>query len=129
MIDREVTVCSRGDCADASFGLFEPALLLGVDEPPAVFDEFAPSVALGERDGELGFKLVVNRFVVEDNCVSVLVWLASGVDERMDRGGHPAGHRPVARAGSLVGWCAGPLGWSPCGRERWQRMVDERLTD
>jgi hypothetical protein len=39
--------------------LFEPALALGVDEPPAVFDEFAPSVALGERDGELGFKLVV----------------------------------------------------------------------
>jgi hypothetical protein len=99
MIDREVTVCSRGDCADASFGLFEPALALGIDEPPAVFDEFAPSVPLGERDGELGFKLVVNRFVVEDNCVSVLVWLASGVDERMDRGGHSAGHRPVARAG------------------------------
>jgi hypothetical protein len=102
MIDREVTVCSRGDCADASFGLFEPALALGVDEPPAVFDEFAPSVALGERDGELGFKLFVNRFVVEDNCVSVLVWLASGVDERMDRGGHPADHHPVARAGFLV---------------------------
>ena len=116
MIDREVTVCSRGDCADASFGLFEPALVLGVDEPPAVFDEFAPSVALGERDGELGFKLFVNRFVVEDNCVSVLVWLGSGVDERMDRGGHSAGHHPVARAGLLVGWRPGPLGWSPCGR-------------
>jgi hypothetical protein len=53
---------------------------------------------------------------VEDNCVSVLVWLASGVDERMDRGGHPAGHHPVARAGFLVGWRPGPLGWSPCGR-------------
>jgi hypothetical protein len=64
MIDREVTVCSLGDCADASFRLFEPPLPLGVDEPPAVFDEFAPSVALGERDGELGFKLFVNRFVV-----------------------------------------------------------------
>src|SRR2546430_17710506 len=99
MIDREVTVCSRGDCADASFGLFEPALALGVDEPPAVFDEFAPSVALGERDGELGVKLVVNRFVVEDNCVSVLVWLGSGVDERMDRGGDSGGHPPVVRAG------------------------------
>jgi hypothetical protein len=88
-----VTARTRGP------GLFEPVLPLGVDEPPAVFDEFAPSVALGERDDELGFKLVVNRFVVEDNCVSVLVWLASGVDERMDRGGHSAGHRPVARAG------------------------------
>ncbi len=85
-------VWSRGDCADASFGLFEPAFALGVDEPPAVFDEFAPSVALGGRDGELRFKLVVNRFVVEDNCVSVLVWLASGVDERMDsRAGFPRG--------------------------------------
>src|SRR2546427_11088910 len=103
MIDREVTVCSRGDCADASFGLFEPALALGVAEPPAVFDEFAPSVALGERDDELGFKLVVNRFVVEDNCVSVLVWLASGVDERMDRGGHFAGHRPGSRGGFPLG--------------------------
>jgi hypothetical protein len=99
MIDPEVTVCSRGDCADASFGLFEPALALGVDEPPAVFDEFAPSVALGERDGELGFKLVINRFVVEDNCVNVLVWLASGVDERMDRSGHPAGHPPGCSGG------------------------------
>src|SRR6516225_9136257 len=107
MIDREVTVCSRGDCADASFGLFEPALALGVDELPAVLDEFAPSVALGEHDGELGFKLVVSRFVEEDNCVSVLVWLASGVDERMDRGGHPAGHHPVAWAGFLVGWRPG----------------------
>ena len=116
MIDREVTVCSRGDCADASFGLFEPALALGVDELPAVLDEFAPSVALGEHDGELGFKLVVSRFVGEDNCVSVLVWLASGVDERMDRGGHPAGHHPVARAGFLVDWRPGVLGWSPCGR-------------
>ena len=104
MIDREVTVCSRGDCADASFGLFEPALVLGVDEPPAVFDEFAPSVALGERDGELGVKLVVNRFVVEDNCVSVLVWLASGVDERMDRGGHRlVTTRLLGRASSWVG--------------------------
>src|SRR6266568_2793620 len=27
-------------------------------------------------------------FDVPLNCVSVLVWLASGVDERMDRGGH-----------------------------------------
>jgi len=81
-----------------------------------VFDEFAPSVSLGERDGKLGLKLVVNRLVVPDNGVDVLVWLASGVDERMDRGGHPAGHHPVARAGSLVGWRPGALGWSPCGR-------------
>jgi len=130
MIDQEVAgCCPRGDRADEAAGLFEPALPLGVDEPPAVFDEFAPSVSLSERDGELGFKLVVNRLVVEDNGVGVLVWLASGIDERRDRGGHPAGHDPVARAGSLVGWRAGPLGWSPCGRERWQRMVDERLTD
>src|SRR6516165_10322155 len=103
MIDREVTVCSRGDCANASFGLFEPALALGVDEPPAVFDEFAPSISLGERDGELGLKLVINRLVVPDNGLGVLVWLASGVDERMDGGGHLGGHRPVARAGFLVG--------------------------
>jgi hypothetical protein len=47
---------------------------------------------------------------VEDNDVDVLAWLASGVGERMDRGGHPAGHRPVARAGSLVGWRPGALG-------------------
>jgi hypothetical protein len=72
MIDREVTVCSLGDCANASFGLFEPALVLGVDEPPALFDEFAPSVALGERDGELGFKLFVNRFVVESGPTILL---------------------------------------------------------
>jgi hypothetical protein len=104
MIDPEVTVCPRCDFADASFGLFEPALPLGVDEPPAVFDEFAPGVSLSAGDGELGFKLVVNRFVVEDNCVSVLVWLASGVDERMDRGGHPAGHpRCSGGAPSWVG--------------------------
>jgi len=75
-----------------------------------VFDEFAPSVSLGERDGKLGLKLVVNRLVVPDNGVDVLVWLASGVDERMDRGGHPAGHHPVARAGSLAGWRPGALG-------------------
>jgi hypothetical protein len=62
-------------------GLFEPALLLGVDKPPAAFDEFAPSVSLGERDGELGLKLVVNRLVVEDNGAGVLAWLASGVGE------------------------------------------------
>jgi hypothetical protein len=48
---------------------------------------------------------------VEDNGVDVLAWLASGVGERMDRGGHPAGHRPVARAGSLVGWRPGALGF------------------
>src|SRR5215831_4868456 len=46
----------------------------------------------------------INRLVVEDNGVGVLVWLASGVGERMDRGWHLAGHRPVARVGSLVGW-------------------------
>src|SRR2546430_16422777 len=100
MIDREVTVCSRGDCADASFGLFEPAFALGVDEPPAVFDEFAPSVSLSERDGELDFKLVVNRLVVGDNGVGVLVWLASGVDERRDRCGEPPVHCLRASAGA-----------------------------
>jgi len=76
-------------------GLFEPALPLGIDEPPAVLDEFAPRVALGARDGELGLKLGVNRLVAEDNGVGVLFRLASGVGERMDSGGHPAGHHPV----------------------------------
>jgi len=85
-------------------------LPLGVDEPPAVFDEFAPSDSLSARDGELGLKLGVNCLVVEDNGVGVLVWLASGVGERMDRGRHPAGHHPVARAGSLVSWRPGMLG-------------------
>ena len=96
-----VTARTRGP------GLFEQALPLGVDKPPAVFDEFAPSVPLGERDGELGLKLVVNRFVVPDNGVDVLIWLASSVGERMDRGRHSAGHHPVARAGFLVGWRPG----------------------
>ena len=104
-------------------GLFEPALPLGVDEPPAVFDEFALSVPLRERDGELGLKLLVNRLVVEDNGIGVLVWLASGVDERIHRGGHPAGHHPVARGRS-----------SSCGREHQSTrgctyMVDGWLTD
>src|SRR5262249_22422878 len=89
--------------ADEAPGLFEAALPLGIDEPPAVLDEFTPGVSLGAGDGELGLKLGVNRLVVEDNGVGVLVWRASGVDERMDRGGHVAGHDPVARAGSLVG--------------------------
>jgi hypothetical protein len=75
-------------------GLFEPPLPLGVDKLPAVLDEFAPSVPLSERYGKLGLKLVVNRLVA-DNGVEVLVWPASGVGERMDRGGHPAGHLPV----------------------------------
>jgi hypothetical protein len=58
MIDREVTGwCPRGDGADETPGLFEPALSLGVDEPPAVFDEFAPGVSLSAGDGKLGFKL------------------------------------------------------------------------
>jgi hypothetical protein len=35
---------------------------------------------------------------VEDNGVDVPVWLASGVGERMDRGGHLAGHHQVAWA-------------------------------
>src|SRR5262249_56987409 len=82
----------------------------GVDKPPAAFDESAPSVSLRERDGELGLKLVVNRLVVANNGVDVLVRLASGAGESMDSGGHPAGHRPVARAGSLVGWRPGALG-------------------
>src|SRR5258708_37916658 len=85
MIDQDVPA---GDRTAEGSDLFEPALALGIDEPPAVFDEFPPSVALGERDGELGFKLFVNRFVLEVNCVDVLAWLASGVDERMDGGGH-----------------------------------------
>ena len=118
-------------CADASAvrlpGLFEPALSLSVDKLPAVLDEFAPSVPLSERDGKLGLKLGVNGLVVADNGVDVLVWPASGVGERMDRGGHLAGHRPVARAVPLVGWRPGPLGWSPCGRQRWQRLVNEPL--
>ena len=69
-----------------------------------MFDEFALSVPLRERDGELGLKLLVNRLVVEDNGVGVLVWRASGVDERMDRGGHVAGHHPGCSGGiPLVG--------------------------
>jgi len=72
-----------------------------------VFDEFAPGVSLGAGDGELGLKLGVNRLVVKDNAVGGLVWLASGVGERMDGGRHPAGHHPVVRAGSLVGWRPG----------------------
>ena len=76
------------------FRLFEPALPLGVDEPPAVFDEFALSVPLRERDGELGLKLGINRLVAEDNGVGVPVWLASGVGDGVDGGGHPAGQPP-----------------------------------
>src|SRR5262249_12500474 len=78
-----------------------------VHELPAVLDELAPRVSLGAGDGELGLKLGVNRLVVEGNGVGVLVWLASGVGERMDRGGHQAGHHPVrGRA---------PNGWRPVG--------------
>jgi hypothetical protein len=77
---------------------------LGVDKLPASLGEFVPSISLGERNSELGLKLVVNRLVVADNGVDVLVWLASGVGQRMDRGGHPAGHHPVVgRAPSCVG--------------------------
>src|SRR5215831_4304267 len=36
--------------------------------------------------------------------------------------------RLFGRAPSWVG-DQGALGWSPCGRQRWQRMVDEPLTD
>ena len=109
--------------------LFEPALPLGVDEPPAVFDKFAPGVSLGARDGQMGLKLGVNRLVVEDDGVGALVWLASGVGERMDRGGHPPSPTRLLGAGSLVRWRPGALWSSPCGRQRWQRMVDEPLTD
>ena len=63
---RVVTARTRGP------GLFEPALPLGVDKPPAVFDEFAPGVSLGAGDGELGLKLGVNRLVVEDNGVAAV---------------------------------------------------------
>jgi len=38
-------------------GLFEQTLPLGIDEPPAVLDEFAIGVSLSARDGELGLKL------------------------------------------------------------------------
>ena len=117
---RVVTARTRGP------GLFEPALPLGVDKPPAVFDEFAPSVPLGESDGELGLKLVVNRLVVPDNGVDVLVWLATGVCERMDRGGHPAGHRPVARGALLI--ACGGRDRSPVGRHRAPNIVDGWLT-
>lgn len=122
MIDREVTGgCPRGDRADEA--------PLGVDKPQAVLDELAQGVSLGARYGELGLKLGVNRLVVEDNGVSVLVWLASSVGERMDTGGHPTGHRSVARAGSCIGDQSGWSRWSPCGRQGCQRMVDEPLTD
>ena len=84
----------RADPTPERFDFYPPRhqLPLRVDEPPALLDEFAPGVSLGARDGELGLKLGVNRLVVEDNGVSVLVWLASGIDERMDRSGHLAGH-------------------------------------
>src|SRR5262249_52319185 len=122
MVDREVTAWTRR-------GLFEPALPLGVDEPPAVLDELAPRVSLGAGDGELSLKLGVNRLVVADNGVGVLVWLASGVGERMDRGGHPVGHHPV-RGRDPNGWRPVRVSWwSPCGRQGCQRMVDEPLTD
>jgi hypothetical protein len=90
MIGREVTVWT---------GLCEPAPPLGGDKPPAVLDEFAPSIPLGARDGELGLKLGVNRLVVEDNSVGALVWLASGAGERMDRGGHPEWSPPGCSGG------------------------------
>src|SRR5262245_43396784 len=82
---------------------FEPAAPLGVHKLPAAFDEVAPRISLRQRDGELGLKLIVERLVVADNGVGVFGWLTSGLGERMNRGGHPAGHRPVARAGSFVG--------------------------
>src|SRR5215831_5694410 len=126
MMDRGVTGCARVVTARTrGAGLFEPALPLGVDKPPAVFDEFAPSVSLGQRDGELGLKLVVNRLVVPDNGVDALVWLASSISERMDRGGHPAGHRPCGRAP----YC-GDRGRCPAGHqsdERAGKMVKRRL--
>jgi len=84
--------------ADEAPGLFEQTLPLGIDEPPAVLDEFAIGVSLSARHGELSLKLGINRLVVEDNGVDVPVWLASGVGERMDRGGHLAGHHQVAWA-------------------------------
>src|SRR5215813_2846564 len=71
----------------------------------------------------------INRLVVADNGVGVLVWLASGVGERMDRGRHPVGHHPV-RGRAPNGWRPVRVSWwSPCGRQGCQRMVDEPLTD
>jgi hypothetical protein len=50
---------------------------------------------------------------VEGNCVSVFAeWRRRENGQRRA----PAGRHPVARAGLLVGWRPGPLGWSPCGR-------------
>jgi hypothetical protein len=40
-----------------------------------VLNEFAQGISLGARYGELGLKLGVNRLVVEDNSISVLVCL------------------------------------------------------
>ena len=110
-------------------GLFEPALPLGVDKPPAVFDEFAPSVSLGERDGELGLKLVVNRLVVPDNGVDVLFGLRVALAREWTEAGIRLVTTRLLGRVSLVGWRSGALGWSPSGRQRWQRMVDEPLTD
>src|SRR5262249_8161612 len=79
-------------------------------------------------------KFVVNRLVVPDNGVDVLIWLVSGVGERMDRGGHPAGHHPVARGrssyrehqsdarGDVHGW-RGVNGCSVAGICVWQDLT------
>src|SRR6516162_4462565 len=49
--------------------------------------------------------------------------LRVGVGERMDRGRHLAGHHPVVGVGDQE------ARWSPRGRRRCQRMVDEPLTE
>ena len=95
----------------------------GVDKPPEMLDEFAPSVPLSERDSKLGLKLLVNRLVLANNGIDVLVWLASGVGENMDRGGHPAAHPGCV--GRAPDWRPAAGGWSPRKRQRWQHRVNE----
>jgi len=95
-----------------------------IHKSPAAFGEVAPSVSLCPGDGELRFKLFVDGLVVEDNGVGILVWLASGFGEKMDGGGHPAGHHPVA--GGAPRSC-GDRDRSPTGRHGAPNMVDGRL--
>src|SRR5258708_27457367 len=76
LFDRHVVRVDRlapcGACAGRARGLFEPALPLGLDKLAASLDEFAPSVPLSEGNGELGFKLVVDVLVVENDGVDVV---------------------------------------------------------